>query len=440
MMSARTSNPNGSSMPRLATAFCSTAGLALVLAVAPGAGAEEPTSTPPNNPWANVQAWETATVQRVVDGDTIIVNDNVTGAQSRVRLLGINAPEKPTKRKPGNCGGVQALEQLTAMLPEGTQVRLLSSDRASTGKKQRPQRVVLAYNEKSGEFDLDAAWAMAERGWGLWFTVPSEAEMSSLYRAAIEGAQQRRVGMWDPEVCGAVEQPDASLSLRISRGNGDVTDETVTVRNTGGSTVDLTGWMLRDAGNAGWYTFPGGSVLGPGDYRTVHTGKGLDRTPTGHDVYRDRKKELYVDPGREPNLVGDGAYLLDRAGNFRSWREYPCTIRCGPDEGMGTLVIEDLSLGKNKGEKRAQTQFIRVANRGASELCLDGYRMQTQGLTYWFPSGTCLAPGATFTLHGGDRRSWSRATYLNRSQPMFYLTGSAQIISDRDQVLAERFW
>ena len=66
--------------------------------------------------------------------------------------------------------------------------------------------------------------------------------------------------------------------------------------------------------------------------------------------------------------------------------------------------------------------------------------METQGLTFWFPSGTCLAPGATFTLNGGDRRSWSKVTYLNRKKPMFYLTGSAKIISDRDQVLAERFW
>ena len=422
--------------------LAATMTLALTATVAPPVLADEAASLgqPANNPWSNVRAWETAIVERVVDGDTVIVNDEVTGAQSRIRLLGINAPEKPTKKKPGNCGGEQASQWLTALLPVGTRVRLLSSDRASTGKKQRPQRVVLAYNEKTSDFDQDVAWGMAERGWGLWFTVPSEASMSSLYRAAIEGAQANRRGMWDPQLCGAIEQPDASLSLRISRGNGDVTDETVTVRNTGGTTVDLTGWMLRDAGNAGWYTFPGGSVLTPGDYRTVHTGKGRDRRPTGHDVYRDREKELYVDPGTEPNLVGDGAYLLDRAGNYRSWREYPCTVRCAADDGAGTLVIEDLSLGKKKGIKRAQTQFIRLANRGATTLCLDGYRMDTQGLTYWFPSGTCLAPGATFTLHGGDRKSWSKVTYLDRKTPMFYLTGSAQIVSDRDQVLAERLW
>lgn len=414
--------------------------LALVVTTVPAANAEPTPVQEQASPWRNVQAWETAVVQRVVDGDTVIVNDEVTGAESRIRLLGVNAPEKPNRSKPGNCGGVQALETLTSLLPVGTRVRLLSSDRSSTGKSQRPQRVVLAYNEKTGEFDQDVAWGMAERGWGLWFTVPREASMSSLYRAAIEGAQKRRVGMWNPELCGAIEQPDASLSLRISRGNGKVPDETVTVRNTGGSTVDLTGWMLRDAGNAGWYTFPGGSVLTPGDYRVVHTGKGRDRTPTGHDVYRGRANELYVDPGREPNLVGDGAYLLDKAGNYRTWREYPCTARCESDEGAGALMIEDLSLGKKRGKKRARSQFIRVANQGPAPLCLDGYRMQTEGLTYWFPSGTCLDPGATFTIHGGDRRSWSKVAYLGRKKPMFYLNGTAQIITDRDQVLAERFW
>ncbi|HEV8025554.1 MAG TPA: lamin tail domain-containing protein, partial [Candidatus Nanopelagicales bacterium] len=135
-----------------------------------------------------------------------------------------------------------------------------------------------------------------------------------------------------------------------------------------------------------------------------------------------------------------GAYLLDRAGNFRSWREYPCTERCDPDPGMGTLQIQDLSLGKKRGKKRAQTQFIRLVNNAPTEMCLDGYRMQTQGLTYWFPANTCIAPGSTFTLHGGDRKSWSRATYLDRKKPMFYLSGSAQIVSDRDQVITERFW
>jgi len=54
-------------MPRLVAGVSSAASLGLVFTLLPGASAQEPASTPPNNPWANVQAWETATVQRVVE-------------------------------------------------------------------------------------------------------------------------------------------------------------------------------------------------------------------------------------------------------------------------------------------------------------------------------------------------------------------------------------
>lgn len=424
-------------MRRLAAVLTS---VVMLITLTPGATAQEEQGEQRENPWRNVQAWETATVHRVVDGDTVVVTDEVTGVRSRIRILGINAPELPTSAMPGNCGGAAADRYMRELLPVGTRVRLLSADRASTGLNDRPQRVVLAYNPLSGEFDLDVAWALAEAGWAVWFTAPREAAMSSLYRAVIEGAQQRRVGIWNPELCGAIEQPEASLTMRITRGDGGVRDESVTVRNTGGSTVDISGWMLRAAGNAGWYTFPGGSVLNPGDIRVVHTGRGRDRRPNGYDLYRNRARELYVDPGREPNLVGNGTYLLDRAGNFRSWREYPCTERCDPPSEAGSIVIDDLNLGRQRGKKRAQSQFIRFINQGTEQRCLDGYRLQTEGFTYWFPSGTCLAPGATYTLHGGKRKSWSGITYLNRNRPMFYLNGSARIITDRDQVLAERFW
>ncbi|MGA1147124.1 MAG: hypothetical protein ACO3YU_09015, partial [Candidatus Nanopelagicales bacterium] len=79
----------GGSMLRPAAALCS---LALLVPTVPAAYAEPSPVQQPESPWRNVQAWETAVVQRVVDGDTVIVNDAVTGAQSRIRLLGINSP------------------------------------------------------------------------------------------------------------------------------------------------------------------------------------------------------------------------------------------------------------------------------------------------------------------------------------------------------------
>ena len=393
------------------------------------------------SPWDSIRVWETAKVERVVDGDTLIVRDAVTDARSRIRLLGINSPEKPTKLHPGWCGGWQAMDALTELIPPGTTVRLLSADQSSKGKG-RPQRVVLAENKATGEFDLDVAWAMAERGWGHWFTQRKEANMSSLYRAVIEGAQQRRVGMWNPNMCGELEQPEAQIEMRIARSSSPrlLNDEWVEIQNVGATPVDLSGWTLRDAGNQAWYTLPPGSVLTPGDYRVIHTGSGTPGLPNGQDVYRGYNKLLYPSPGKEPNLIGDGAYLLDRFGNYRFWREYPCTERCAADPATGSIVIQDFSLGKGKGQRRSATQYVRLANQGPVRACLDAYQLRSDAMTYNFPPGTCLEPGETWTLHGGKDGATGTTVYLGRRAPMFYLSGSLQLVSDRDQVVVERTW
>jgi endonuclease YncB( thermonuclease family) len=419
--------------PAIRPLLVSVLAIALGLSLAPAASA---------NPWEGVRTWETARVERVVDGDTVIVRDAVTDARSRIRVLGINSPEKPTKKRGGWCGGWQAMDVLTEMLPEGTMVRLLSADQSSKGKG-RPQRVILAYNESTGNYDLDVAWAMAERGWGHWFTRRQEANMSSLYRAAIEGAQSRRVGIWDPNLCGEVEQPGAVLDLRISRAPGSSTlnDEWVEIRNSGPITVDLSGWTLRDAGNQAWYTLPPGSVLVPGDYRVVHTGKGTDGSPTGHELYRGHTKQLYPEPGREPNLIGDGAYLLDRFGNYRFWREYPCTERCEPDVATNAIIISEAALGRGKGKKRVSTQYVKLLNQGPTIVCLDGYQLRGQALKYTIPTGTCVAPGATWMLHGGQGSDSVDRRYLNRKKkPVLYLSDSIELVSDREQVVTTRQW
>jgi endonuclease YncB( thermonuclease family) len=395
-------------------------------------------------PWDGVQAWETATVSRIVDGDTLIVNDQVTGAESRIRLLGINSPEKDAKAKGGQCGGWQAMDALSSLLPLGTTVRLLSSDPNSRGKDARPQRVVLAQNPITGEYDFDVAWAMAERGWGLWFTVAKEASMSSLYREVIAGAQARKEGMWNPNLCGELEQPDASVDLRITRGaiNSSPTDEWVTVRNTGAADVDLSGWTLRDSGNTGWFTFPGGSIINPGDFRVVHTGARPATATDPRSLYANARVRLYPDPGtgRPNTLLGDGAYLLDRYGNYRFWREYPCTIECAADPLNGSIIIEDISLGKKRGKARAATQWMRLLNRSDITQCLDGYRIETGNTRYRFPSGTCIAPGGTWSLRVGKGKPLSNTAFLGKTVPVLWTSGSIAIYSDRDQIIARRSW
>ena len=394
------------------------------------------------SPWDSIQSWETGTVTRVVDGDTMIVTDDVTDVKSRIRLIGINTPETYSATdQVAHCGGWQATAALEELAPVGTKVRLASLDPASTGKSKRPQRTVLAWNPISQQYDQDLAWAMAERGWGHWFTVADEAAMSSLYREVIKSAQQRKVGIWNPDLCGVNEQPEANILLRVNRSAESLNDEWVTVRNLGATPIDLSGWRIRDTGNTAIYLFPGGSILSPGDYRIIRSGVGAPGGTDGRTLFIGKKTNLvYNDPGTGPYLVGDAAYLLDRYGNYRFTREYPCLNGCELDALEGSVVISEIFLGQKKGKTRAATQFVRLLNTGATTQCLDGYRIVTGNTTFRFDPGTCLAPGTTWTLRSGAGENTAINHFLDRKISMLWLNGSLTLISDREQVMGERFW
>jgi micrococcal nuclease len=60
------------------------------------------------------------TIQRVVDGDTIVV-----AGGHHVRLIGVDTPETKDPRRPVQCFGRQASAFLSTMLPKGVGVRLV---------------------------------------------------------------------------------------------------------------------------------------------------------------------------------------------------------------------------------------------------------------------------------------------------------------------------
>lgn len=63
-----------------------------------------------------------ATVVRVVDGDTLLVD--LAGTHEPVRLIGIDTPETVAPGRPIECYGPEASAQLGALTPAGTAVRL----------------------------------------------------------------------------------------------------------------------------------------------------------------------------------------------------------------------------------------------------------------------------------------------------------------------------
>jgi micrococcal nuclease len=63
----------------------------------------------------------TATVERVVDGDTFIAGRG--GRSLRVRLIGVNAPESVKPNWPVECFGPESSQLLHQLLPVGAKVK-----------------------------------------------------------------------------------------------------------------------------------------------------------------------------------------------------------------------------------------------------------------------------------------------------------------------------
>ena len=100
-----------------------TLALALALAALAGAGCARPAAAPapPPGPVApGLPEGVDVAVQRVVDGDTIVVSGN-----RFVRLIGVDTPETVDPNRPAGCFGKEASAFLKSLLPRGSPVRLV---------------------------------------------------------------------------------------------------------------------------------------------------------------------------------------------------------------------------------------------------------------------------------------------------------------------------
>ena len=88
--------------------------------------------------------------------------------------------------------------------------------------------------------------------------------------------------------------------------------ETVTIRNDGLATVDITRWTLADASGKNLFTFPS-LALTPGGIAVVHSGRGV---PSGADYYWGKTTGIWND-------TGDTATLRDASGAVISTYKYP---------------------------------------------------------------------------------------------------------------------
>jgi micrococcal nuclease len=128
---------------------------------------------------------ERARVERVVDGDTLVVR--VDGRTDRVRHIGIDAPELD----PVECHAVEALRHHERLV-EGVELRLErdGSDRDRFGRLLRHAWLEVGGSVRHVGEELVAAGAARARSY------PPDTGMDRRLRAAEDHARREGAGMW----------------------------------------------------------------------------------------------------------------------------------------------------------------------------------------------------------------------------------------------------
>ena len=163
---------------------------ALIVLAATAACGGSGTGAPPGT--GAVEA--NATVDRVVDGDTVDVV--IDGAEERVRLIGIDTPEiahaangdRPAQ--PAECFGDEASAYTASLLAPGTPVRL---ERDVVPRDDYGRMLAYVYRASDGIF---VNYEIVRQGYAQPLTIPPNVTFSDRMVQAARDAERDDAGLW----------------------------------------------------------------------------------------------------------------------------------------------------------------------------------------------------------------------------------------------------
>jgi len=128
-----------------------------------------------------------ATLQRVVDGDTIDVV--IDGTKERVRLIGIDTPETKKPNSPVECFGPEASAYTESLLPEGTPLYL-----ERDVEPRDPYDRLLAYVYLADGTFVNLQ--IVRQGYAQVLTIPPNVAHADEFVQAARDAEAADAGLW----------------------------------------------------------------------------------------------------------------------------------------------------------------------------------------------------------------------------------------------------
>jgi micrococcal nuclease len=151
--------------------------------------------SPKNKIQKNIQntASDEVSVDRVVDGDTIVVRLQ-NNTLEKVRIIGMNAPESVDPRRKVECYGKEASVRLTELI-QGKTVRLERDDsQQNYDKYGRLLRYVFLDGKNIAE-------SMIADGYAYEYTYRIPYTYQKIFKIAQQEAQKNEAGLWQQGVC-----------------------------------------------------------------------------------------------------------------------------------------------------------------------------------------------------------------------------------------------
>ncbi|MDO5029792.1 MAG: thermonuclease family protein [Corynebacterium sp.] len=165
-----------------------------------------------------------ATVERVIDGDTIDVQ--IDGELTRVRLLNVDTPEIGRNGRPSECLALEAKSYLESLLPEGSTVEL----QFDVEKHDKYGRTLAGVYKDEQLVNAQ----IAQEGFGTPMQVGANSKFYSAVRQASDSAGHQGIGVHsldtectitNSDTLDPVEQAREALEIARNQSLSDLSDD-----------------------------------------------------------------------------------------------------------------------------------------------------------------------------------------------------------------------